>query len=294
MPATMHPEMAAQAQLLASWLERRLGPEPRDWVEGQNKRIASGAKGALAAAVGLAPRKVGKAPLNCDEAELGAANRLVPGFNPGGWGVDEAARVLFVLSSYSGDDAAFARKLDQFIATAEIGEKVAILKGLPLYPAGEQLLPLASEAIRSAIQPVYEAVAHNNPYPAHHFTEAMWNQMVVKALFIGSRLDPIHGLDERRNADLARILIDYAHERRAARRDITPELWRCIGPFAAGAYFADLLQPFSRGGQRERQAAALALSECPDPEALKALETAPTIWRDIKDGRLTWSDIAST
>jgi hypothetical protein len=288
----MHPDVGARAQLIESWIERRLGPEARDWADAQVRRIASGAKGALAAAVGLASRKVGKAPLKCDEDELSAADRLAPGFNPGGWSIDEAVRVLFVLSSYSGDDAAFARTLDQFIATAEIGEKVALLKGLPLYPAGERLLPIASEAIRSAIQPVYEAVAHSNTYPARHFTEAMWNQMVVKALFIGSRLDPIHGLDERRNADLARILIDYAHERRAARREITPELWRCIGPFAAGAYFADLLQPFSRGGQRERQAAALALAECPDLEALKALETAPTIWRDIKDGRLTWSDIA--
>ncbi len=56
--------------------------------------------------------------------------------------------------------------------------------------------------------------------------------MVLKALFVGSALDPIIGLDDRANPELARILIDYARERWAAARPVTPELWRTVTPFA--------------------------------------------------------------
>ncbi len=45
---------------------------------------------------------------------------------------------------------------------------------------------------------VFEAVAHRNPYPAEQLPEAAWNQMVLKALFVGSRLAPIVGLDAPR------------------------------------------------------------------------------------------------
>jgi hypothetical protein len=45
------------------------------------------------------------------------------------------------------------------------------------------------------------------------------------------------------------------------------------------------------GGGNERKAAALALAECPSPDALIALESAPTLWRDIRNGRLTWDQI---
>ena len=55
--------------------------------------------------------------------------------------------------------------------------------------------------------------------------------MVLKALFVDSALAPITGLDERANPELARILIDYARERWAAGRPVTPELWRPVKPF---------------------------------------------------------------
>ena len=64
--------------------------------------------------------------------------------------------------------------------------------------------------------------------------------MVLKALFVGSALRPIQGLDARANPPLARMLSDYAHERWAAGRPVSPELWRCVGRFADAAALADL------------------------------------------------------
>jgi hypothetical protein len=278
--------------MIRAWLAKRLAPEQQAWVAEQLERIAAaGQSPLLATAVALAPRRVGKAQLALDAAEESAAHGVVPGLDTGGWSVDQAARILFALASYDGDELAFLRALEALMRSGEIGEHVALLRGLPLYPAPERLVPLAGEGVRSAVQPVFEAVAHRSPYPCRHFSEAMWNQMAVKALFIGSRLAPMQGLDDRRNSELARMLVDYAHERWAARRAVSPELWRCVGPFAHEGYFADLLKVFRSGGGEERQAAALALAECPTPEALIALETAPTLWRDIRSARLTWDQI---
>jgi hypothetical protein len=94
--------------------------------------------------------------------------------------------------------------------------------------------------VRSAVKPVFEAVAHRSPYPSEFLDEPAWNQMVLKALFIGSELAPLQGLDERANPELAEVLLDYAHERWAAGRPVSPELWRCVGPFAQERALEDL------------------------------------------------------
>ena len=139
------------------------------------------------------------------------------------------------------------------------------------------------------MRPVFEAVAHRNPYPREQFDEEAWNQMVVKAFFIGSELWPIQGLDERRNADLARMLIDLAHERRAAARPVSPELWRCVGRFADAAMLEDLAQVLESENEPERRAAAFALADCPKPEARAILAEVPELERAVADRRLDWS-----
>jgi hypothetical protein len=284
-------DVQSRIDLLRRWLVRRLGPDAMAWVDEQAARIAATPAGkALTPAVGLAPRRVGKDPLHLDSEEAAAATQLRPGLDAGDWTVDQVARIYFVLNSFTGGEDTFASRLDGIVRSGEIGEQIALYRGLPLYPLPELVLPVAGEGIRSAMQPIYEAAAHRSPYPAELFTEAMWNQMVVKALFIGSRIAPIQGLDARRNADLARMLVDYAHERWAAGRTVSPELWRCVGPF--GEYVSELARVFRTAAGDERRAAALALAECPVPSALTVLESSPTLWSDIRHGRVTWDTIA--
>jgi hypothetical protein len=133
----------------------------------------------------------------------------------------------------------------------------------------------AAEGVRSNMRVVFEAVAHRNPYPAEQFDEQAWNQLVLKALFVGSTLEPVVGLDARRNPALARMLCDYAHERWAARREVSPELWRCVGPYATGAVLDDFRRLLAQGSDAERRAAVAALAESPDPEAARLLAAAP-------------------
>jgi hypothetical protein len=138
---------------------------------------------------------------------------------------------------------------------------------------------------------VFEAVAHRNPYPREQFDEDRWNQMVLKALFIGAILNPIQGLDERANPVLARIMCDYAHERWAAGRQITPEIWRCVGPFAEGDMLADLERVAGSADPREREAAALALSSNPSAEAGEILKTLGEEARKIESGEVGWAAV---
>ena len=164
--------------------------------------------------------------LPADIEQAGAAR---PGWDPSGLSVDQAARIAILLLKAGGEGEAFRDRFVQLCRTADIAEQVAFYRGLPLYPNPELLTHQAGEAARTNMRSVFEALAHNNPYPFEQFDENRWNHMVLKALFIGSKLFPIQGLGQRANVELSRILCDYAHERWAAGREVTPELWRSVG-----------------------------------------------------------------
>ena len=261
--------------LLETWLIKRLPGPARAWLQEAVTRLGAGAtERELYLLVSQVARRVGKAPLALTNDELAAAAGSRAGWDPRDWTADNAARVLLLLSSTQ-DGAEISHRLDRLCAAADIDELVAFYRGLPLYPDPPRHALRAAEGVRSNMRVVFEAVAHRNPYPAEHFDEQAWNQMVLKALFVGSTLVPVVGLDARRNPALARMLCDYAHERWAARRAVSPELWRCVGPYAAGAVLDDFRRLLAQGTDEERRTAVAALRESPDPEAARLLATAP-------------------
>jgi hypothetical protein len=275
-------------RLLEAWLDRQLHGEARDWLHQQRADVAAGAGDrSLFLAISFVQRRLGKADLALEAADLEAANAARPGWNPADWSVDQAARILLLLEG-GGKGEAFAVKLKKLMATSDIAETITFLRGLPLYPDPTLHLARAREGARSSMRPVFEAVAHNNPYPVEQFDQNAWNHMVLKALFVDSTLHPIQGLEERANAELAAMLRDYAHERWAAGRPVTPELWRCVGRFADADALADLEKVLATGTARERQGAALALAACPKAEAKALLAAAPDLAASIADGTLTW------
>jgi hypothetical protein len=196
-----------------------------------------------------------------------------------------------VISASDGREVPFAARVAAVVRQGSTAEQIATFRGLSLYPEPGSLLAVAGQAVRSAPRAVFEALAHDNAYPAAHFDDALWNEMIVRALRLGCRLSPIEGLDDRRNADLADRLVAFVHERRSAHRSVNPDVWRCIGPFAADEHFGELLRALRSGGAKTRTAAAIALSECPTPEALTALEAVPMLWREIRHGRLWWDRV---
>src|SRR5690606_3398206 len=143
--------------------------------------------------------------------------------------------------SLVGDPDAFGETYKNLCRTADLATLLGLYRALPLFPASHALDWQIGEGLRTSIQAVFEAIAHDNPVPAEIFSEHRWNHMVLKALFIDSTLGPIVGLDERRNAALAATLVDHVHERRAAGRAVDLQVWRCIAPFAEGAVLDDIV-----------------------------------------------------
>jgi hypothetical protein len=280
-------------KLADEWISQKTDDRGIAWFRGALRDVTDAAnERALSVAIGLVPRRLGKADLALAAAELARAEALRPGLDLGDWSVDQLARVALMAASHAGDDAAFASRFDGFCATAEINELIALCRGLPVYPNAALIEPRAREAVRSGMKPVFEAVAHRNPYPCETFAEEAWNQMVVKAFFMGSTLWPIQGLDQRANPRLARMLIGLAQERWAAQRPVSGEVWRCVAPYADREGVAALAHGWTTGNDRERLAIALALQMAPQIRIdLPADELARLHARLISE-KINWPDLA--
>jgi hypothetical protein len=279
----------AALDLLVRCIERTVASEAANWLRQSLRDLSAGDdESKLVRILGLAPRRLGRADLILTEDDLSEANALRSGWDINGLSVDQAARIVLVLASYRGDDPAFAETVEALCRTAEVNELIAYYRGLAIFPAATFLKGRAREGIRSAITPVFEAVAHRNPFPRTMFDQDAWNQMVLKALFIGSRLDPIQGLDERSNPELTSMLVDYAHERWAAGRPVSPELWRCVGRFADERALAALARVLESGRSQERLAAGLALRACPHRRSREILARHPGCERQLDEAAVTW------
>ena len=212
---------AACADFLSASLSRMLAPGAIEWLGAEIERQRGAAdERRLAIALGLASRKIGRAELALTADEAATARKLRAGWQPELWAADEAARILIMMASHGGDDQAFAARVDRLCTTAEVTEYIAYLKGFAIFPAGKLLYGRAREGVRSAITPVFAAIACHNPYPFDHFDADAWNQMIVKAVFSGTPIDTIFGLRERRNPEVVQMMRDLIAERRAAGRPL--------------------------------------------------------------------------
>ncbi len=272
---------------LLSFLETRLDAAAWQWLTDACEKLSTQASERdLFLSFSLAVRKCGKVALTLNDDELIKANQRCTDWSPLTWRTDHAARIS-LLFSYPHDDAeTFCALLDRLFQAADLGEAEALYLSLPLLPFGEKHVARAQEGLRSNVKAVFEAVAHNSPFPRDHFADDAWNQMVLKALFIESQLNPIVGLEERCNPKLTRMLCDYAHERWAASREISIELWRCVGACADDDALADLKRVLETGQEHEQLAVALSVKD-KQPQLLDAY---PTLHEQLTQG-LCWHDL---
>ncbi len=253
---------AAIADVLTRWLSTRIATDQSRWLRDRIQAVSDGDKKALFLAFGLVSRKLGKADLALSVEELTQAESARIGWNPAAWTIDQAARTLLLLSFPAPDAATWVATLDQLFAAGEMHELIALYQSLPLFPHQSSHALRCAEGMRTNITAVFQAIAHHNPFPSEQLNDDQWNQLVLKCLFVGVALDPVVGLDARANAPLAKMLTDFAHERWAAGRAVSPELWRCVGPYADDAMVSDLEKVLKTGSEIERQAASLALKNC--------------------------------
>ncbi len=286
------PHSEAIHQLLRQWLNTRLEESAGRWLEERCDSIRAGNLQALYLGFGLVSRKIPKQDLDLNSEELAQADRARPGWRPNFWSVQDVVRTVLILEYALEHPQQYVSVLDKLFAAGEVHELVALYQALPVLPAPEQLKQRAGEGIRTNMQSIFRAIAHHNPFPSEQLEEGMWNQMVLKCLFIGVPLYPVIGLDARINPALSQMLCDYAHERWAASRTVHPELWRCVRPEMTETALNDLQRVIEQGDQLEKQAAALSLAASSLPQAKELLiASAPELLKQIEAKALTWESV---
>ncbi|MFD0752268.1 EboA domain-containing protein [Mucilaginibacter calamicampi] len=239
----------------------------------------------------LVPRKTGKAALHISEEEDRQLDEIIPGFTLNGWSIDMLGRAYLLLELDETDTEAYFRKIENLFSAAEVNELVALYSALPLLAHPERWVKRCAEGIRSNIGNVLEAIMYQNPYPQNNLDQSAWNQLILKAFFTGKDVGKIQGIDTRANKELAYVVRDYVHERRAAGRDINPSLWRLVGPFIDDKVFEDVKWAMESGVYVNQKAAALALSQSNYQPAVELLNSEPRLKAAIEQKELTWDSL---
>jgi hypothetical protein len=166
-----------------------------------------------------AGRRLGQTRIETPTPEEAAETKLP--FFPVGWGTDELGRMLLLQAALDARlPEAHAALVNELFVTGDLRERQAVLRALPHLPAAERFVPVGVEAVRNNAISVIEAIACENPFPARHFPDEAFNQLVLKCLFCDISLARVYGLAKRVTPELRRMVEAYASERRAAGRPV--------------------------------------------------------------------------
>lgn len=223
---------AHRAAALRSIVETRLEPEAAAWLSDlvdEMKRPPD--LTSLRVAFARCGRKLHSDPLGDPEAlppkaQRGLENESMQGWRPH-WTLRDHARAILLLAALERTpDEDHVPLVEKLFRTGEIGEQESLLRVLPVVPDPERFVELAVEACRTNAETVFAAIACYNPFPAAHFPDLNFNQLVLKTIFIGLSTATIEGLPSRVTPELLRMLQDFAAERRAAGRPVPEDIDR--------------------------------------------------------------------
>lgn len=280
---------------LIKLLSQQATADTMNWLKNQSKEINESAKAMkLFLAFGKASKYFDKSTLQVSEAQTKEAENLRNGFTPSSWDKLQTARTVLILSFPQQDEILWFKTMNQLFETGDMQELKGLYAGLPLYPFQEKLTDRAIEGLRTNMTLVFDAVALDNPYPTEHFDERAWNQMLLKAVFMQRPLFLIQQADQRANENLASILIDFAHERWAAGRNVMPELWRYVAPFLNDSRLKDIEKALDSGDLLEKQSALLACHQSSFPKGKALLSNYPDLQKEIEAGNITWESIGKS
>ena len=203
----------------------------------------------------------------------------------------QIARIYLLTKVLEVSPLFYIKEVAKIIEVADTTELETFLRYLIVLPASESFKNAAVEALRTNISIVFDAITLNNPYPALYFNDQQWNQMYLKAAFMERDLSMIQSVDERANADLTRIISDYAHERWAASRKIDPMFWRPVSKFMDDTLRADMQRLLTSEDPIENKAGALCCYYSDDKEALGLLEKKQELKRQVAVGEIAWNTL---
>ncbi|ELP61325.1 EboA domain-containing protein [Streptomyces turgidiscabies] len=192
-----------------------LTPEARAWLETALAEVAADPT-TVRALFPAVRRNCGRAPL------------------PDGRTVDEAARAL-LLAALPLHGQALVDEVAALHRYGDPAEQRAVLEALPqLDQDGTgRFLDLVRQTLRGNDTTLIEAAL--GPYAAAHLPADEYRQAVLKCVFCEIPLARVAGLDDRADAELARMLTDFARERTAAGRPVPEDIAPLVRPFTTTA-----------------------------------------------------------
>lgn len=137
------------------------------------------------------------------------------------WTQTQLARALLLAQALVQQaDADRLPLLRKLFAWGDDQEKIATLKALDWLDAGGHCVDLALQAGRTNSSQVFAAIALDNPYPARHYGERAFHQLVLKTLGMALDVRRVLGLSQRRGHLLNQLALDLLDERLAAGREV--------------------------------------------------------------------------
>lgn len=240
------------------------------------------------------PRFLSKKIIVVSPAHTFELNSEIPGFSVSGWSLVRLCRVWLLTCLDSSDRESYVKNIETLFDTAEMNELVALYSALPILSYPDQWLFRATDAVRSNMGFVFDAIALHNPFPERYFSEAAWNQLVLKTIFNDKPIHFIEGLENRSNQSLAMILSDFAHERWAAGRSVAPQVWRLASKFMNETLVSDMVHLLESAHFANQQAAAIACVESGYEPALQVISKYPQLIEFIETGQLSWASLETT
>ena len=273
-------------------LKQQAETKSMEWlVQQKEKTEKEGSYLKFYMAFGQASRFFKKTVLQVTDEQKELANSIREGFSPHTWDQLQTARGYLLLHFEEKEASSWVNALNKLFETADMHEQQSLYAALPIMPFQPEMIERAIEGLRTNISSVFDAVALNNPYPSEYFDERAWNQMVLKAIFMQRPLYQIQNADSRANPVLAKILVDFAHERWAAGRTVMPELWRFVGPYINEENFSDIQKVIQTNDANQKRAALLACSSSDFEPAKKLSDQNPEIKNAILKGEINWEYI---
>lgn len=250
-----------------------------NWIESK----ANGSQQSLPIAFVATPRFVSKTIINSTET----FNKV----SINNWTLDRLVRVYLLTKFETSDKDIYTKIIDTLFETAENNEAVALISALPFLHFPNYWMLRATDAVRSNIGLVFDAITFQNPYPMQYFSELAWNQLVLKCIFNDKAIHQIQGLGERANQALANSISELAHERWAAGRTIPAQAWRLVSNFMNNAIFEDICTLFVSQNSDDRIVAALVCSESNFLAAKEELKNHTELIQQIENQSITWKTI---
>jgi len=224
-------------------LRERVTPESLAWLE---EKTAEADPQTVAVAFPAVGRRLGRGPLE-------------PGRSPvdlHAWTVDDAGRTLLLLSL----GERVRGELRHLYDHGDAAERRGVLRALPYLPIGDDVgVPIVEDALRTNDTRLVAAAM--GPYALERLTDEALGQAVLKCVFVGVPISPIEGLERRATPGMSRMLAGYAHERIAAGRDITPEVWPFIEKHPPEGELKAIESELRHPVESRRRAAEKALDE---------------------------------